>query len=83
MCNIFLCIYNSVWAGWFVFALDAPLCYIQIWRRSQGCDAVVCFWSRVFLAWGLATYYYGCKYEVKSVQCFRGMDHAHVTASRR
>lgn len=48
----FLCEYKSVWAGRVVFALDAPLCYIQIWRRSRGCDAVVCFWSRVFLAWG-------------------------------
>ena len=27
-------------------------CYIQIWRRSRGCDAVVCFWWRVFLARG-------------------------------
>lgn len=51
-CVISFCEYKSVWAGRVVFALDAPLCYIQIWRRSRGCDAVVCFWSRVFLAWG-------------------------------
>lgn len=44
-----LVVMDSDPCGLRVFALDAPLSYIQTWRRSRRGDAVLCFWSWVFL----------------------------------
>lgn len=67
--------------------LSLPLMLRCAIFRYGGVHEAVTQWSvfgRGFsLPGGLATYHdYGCKYQMKSVQCSRWMYHAHVTASR-